>query len=60
MVPGYDASTYGGRMAEVYDGWFAVPSDTEDTVAFLSGRIALLLAQRGYEVHGMWTLPKPE
>ena len=56
------------RMAEVYDEWFGVPSDTEDTVAFLSdlagqgpvlelgigtGRIALPLAQRGHEVHGV-------
>ena len=56
------------RMAEVYDEWFGVPSDTEDTVAFLSdlagpgrvlelgigtGRIALPLSQRWYEVHGV-------
>jgi SAM-dependent methyltransferase len=67
-VPDYDAATYGDRIAEVYDEWFGVPSDTEDTVAFLSdlagpgpvlelgigtGRIALPLAQRGYEVHGV-------
>ena len=64
----YDAATYGDRIAEVYDEWFAVPSDTEDTVAFLSGlagpgpvlelgigtgRVALPLAQRGHEVHGI-------
>jgi SAM-dependent methyltransferase len=64
----YDAATYGDRIAEVYDGWFAVPSDTEDTVGFLSdlagpgpvlelgigtGRVALPLAQRGHEVHGI-------
>ena len=68
MVPDYDAATYGDRMAEVYDGWFAVPSDTEDVVRFLSdlagpgpvlelgigtGRTALPLAQIGYEVHGI-------
>jgi predicted TPR repeat methyltransferase len=67
-VPDHDAATYGDHMAEVYDEWFAVPSDTEDTVGFLSdlagfgpglelgigtGRIALPLAQRGYEVHGV-------
>lgn len=67
-MPDYDAATYGDRMAEVYDEWFAVPSDTEDTVAFLSdlagpgpvlelgvgtGRVAVPLAQRGYEVHGV-------
>jgi SAM-dependent methyltransferase len=68
VVPDYDAATYGDRMAEVYDEWFAVPSDTEDTVGFLSdlagpgpvlelgigtGRIALPLAQRGHEVYGV-------
>ena len=64
----YDAATYGDRIAEVYDEWFAVPSDTEDTVAFLSGlagpgpvlelgigtgRVALPLAQIGHEVRGL-------
>ena len=64
----YDAATYGDRMAQVYDEWFAVPSDTEDTVGFLSdlagkgpvlelgvgtGRVAIPLAQRGHEVHGI-------
>jgi SAM-dependent methyltransferase len=67
-VPDYDAATYGDRMAEVYDEWFAVPSDTDYTVAFISdlagpgpvlelgigtGRVALPLAQRGHEVHGI-------
>lgn len=67
-MPKYDAATYGDRIADVYDGWFAVPSDTQGTVAFLSdlasagpvlelgigtGRIALPLAQRGHEVHGV-------
>jgi SAM-dependent methyltransferase len=67
-VPGYDAATYGDRMAEVYDEWFVVPSDTEDKVGFLfdlaglvpvlelgigTGRVALPLAQRGHEVHGV-------
>ena len=64
----YDPATYGDRIAEVYDEWFAVPSDTEATVAFLSdlagqgpvlelgigtGRVALPLAQRGHEIHGI-------
>jgi SAM-dependent methyltransferase len=68
VVPDYDAATYGDRMAEVYDEWFGVPSDTDDAVRFLSdlagvgpvlelgigtGRIALPLAQKGYEVHGI-------
>ena len=67
-MPDHDAATYGDRMADVYDGWFAVPLDTQDTVALLSdlagagpvlelgigtGRIALPLAQRGHEVHGV-------
>ena len=67
-MPDYDAATYGDRIAEVYDEWFALPSDTEDTVGFLSelagagpvlelgigtGRVALPLAQRGHEVHGV-------
>jgi SAM-dependent methyltransferase len=66
--PDYDASTYGDRMAEVYDEWFAVPSDMDDAVAFLSdlggsgpvlelgigtGRIALPLARTGHRVHGV-------
>ena len=64
----YDPATYGDRIAEVYDEWFAVPSDTEATVAFLSdlagpgpvlelgigtGRVALPLAHRGHEVHSI-------
>ncbi len=68
MGTDYDAATYGDRIAEVYDEWFGVPSDTEDTIAFLSdlagpgpalelgigtGRIALPLAERGIEVHGI-------
>ena len=64
----YDAATYGDLMAEVYDEWFGVPEDTNDTVAFLeglagtgpvlelgvgTGRVALPLAERGVEVHGI-------
>jgi SAM-dependent methyltransferase len=64
----YDPATYGDRIADVYDEWFMVPSDTEDTVGFLSdlagpgpvlelgigtGRVALPLAQRGHEVRGV-------
>jgi SAM-dependent methyltransferase len=67
-LPDYDPTTYGDRIADVYDEWFAVPSDTEDTVGFLSdlagsgpvlelgigtGRVALPLAQRGHEVRGV-------
>ncbi len=64
----YDAATYGDLMAGVYDEWFGVPEDTNDTVAFLeglagsgpalelgvgTGRVALPLAERGVEVHGI-------
>jgi SAM-dependent methyltransferase len=67
-LPDYDPTTYGDRIADVYDEWFAVPSDTEDTVGFLSdlagsgpvlelgigtGRVALPLAQRGHQVRGV-------
>jgi SAM-dependent methyltransferase len=65
---GYDQSTYGDSIAEVYDRWPDVPADTDDTVAFLAeragggpvlelgvgtGRVALPLAARGLEVHGI-------
>jgi SAM-dependent methyltransferase len=53
-------------MAEVYDEWFGVPEDTNDAVSFLgelagpalelgigTGRIALPLAEKGIEVHGI-------
>lgn len=68
-MEGYDASTYGDRMADVYDGWHTTTlQDTEGTVAFLkdlagagpalelaigTGRIALPLAAGGVEVHGI-------
>jgi SAM-dependent methyltransferase len=64
----YDPSTYGERMADVYDEWFGVPADTDESREFLAGiaangsalelgvgtgRIALPLAERGIEVHGI-------
>jgi SAM-dependent methyltransferase len=65
-VTDYDAATYGDRMAEVYDEWFGVPEDANDAVSFLgelagpalelgigTGRIALPLAEKGIEVHGI-------
>ena len=66
-----DYATYGEKLAEIYDEWFAVPEDAQDAASFLSelagsgmaakalelgigtGRIALPLAQRGIEVHGI-------
>jgi SAM-dependent methyltransferase len=69
-VEGYDASTYGDRIADVYDDWYgdAAFLETEEAVAALAelagkgpalelaigtGRIALPLAARGVEVHGI-------
>jgi SAM-dependent methyltransferase len=64
----YDASTYGERIAEVYDRFFGGLFDDRATVDFLAdqagggpvlelgigtGRIALPLAAHGLEVHGV-------
>jgi SAM-dependent methyltransferase len=65
----YGPSTYGDRWAEIYDRWGGTEGrDTEGTVALLAelagpgpalelavgtGRIALPLAERGVEVHGV-------
>jgi SAM-dependent methyltransferase len=66
-VKDYDESTYGDRIADVYDDWYAAldPTPAADTLAELArggralelaigtGRIALPLAARGIEVHGI-------
>jgi len=67
-VKDYDLSTYGDRIAGVYDDWVAGLVETEAAVALLAelagqgpalelgigtGRIALPLAQRGIPVHGI-------
>ncbi len=67
-MKGYETSTYGDRIAEVYDSWFAERPDPAPSVDFLSelagpgpalelgigtGRVALPLAARGVEVHGI-------
>lgn len=64
---GYDAATYGDRVADLYDDLFH-PSDTDAAVAFLAdlaasgpalelaigtGRLALPLADRGVAVSGI-------
>jgi SAM-dependent methyltransferase len=64
----YGAATYGDRIADVYDQWEILPTDTDEAVAFLAdragggpvlelgigtGRIALPLAARGLEVQGI-------
>jgi SAM-dependent methyltransferase len=69
----YDESTYGERIAEVYDGFYQLfRGDAEAAVEFLAplargrrvlelgigtGRIALPLAQRGIRMHGVDASP---
>ena len=68
----YDEKTYGERWAAIYDDYFRVPKDTDQTVAFLAsragsgpalelaigtGRIALPLAARGIRVAGIDSSP---
>jgi hypothetical protein len=64
----YDASTYGERIADVYDDWPTVPRNTDRAVEFLAGvagpgpilelgigtgRLALPLVNRGFVVSGI-------
>lgn len=64
----YQASTYGDRIADVYDEWPGVPTNTDRAVAFLAelagrgpilelgigtGRVALPLVERGFTVSGI-------
>jgi SAM-dependent methyltransferase len=72
VVRPYDASTYGERIADVYDHWPRLPDNAERAVEFLAaaagagpilelgigtGRLALPLAQRGFAVHGIDASP---
>jgi SAM-dependent methyltransferase len=70
-MKGYEISTYGDRIADVYDHWHddsGYPFQTEESIELLAelagrgpvlelaigtGRIALPLAARGLEVHGV-------
>ena len=67
-MEGYEASTYGDKIAGIYDALYQDLFDVEGTVEVLSGlarggpvlelaigtgRIALPLAERGIEVHGV-------
>jgi len=67
-VRGYDESSYGEGMAEVYDDWYATPPDTGACVERLAalargarvlelgagtGRLAIPLAGLGLEVHAL-------
>jgi len=71
-VDGFDATTYGERFADVYDEWYGEVSDvaaTVERVAALAagrpvlelgvgtGRLAVPLAERGLEVHGIDASP---
>src|ERR1700739_4574973 len=64
----YQSSTYGDRIAGVYDLWVSAGQDTESAVGFLAdlakggtalelgigtGRVALPLAARGIKVQGL-------
>lgn len=73
-MPAYDAATYGDRVAAVYDDWHAaMGAHTDAAVAFLAdlagqgrvlelgigtGRVALPLAARGLDVHGIDASPQ--
>ncbi len=67
-VRGYDETSYGEGMAEVYDDWYADVTDVEATTAYLArlagagpvlelgigtGRLALPLVALGVEVQGV-------
>jgi SAM-dependent methyltransferase len=64
----YGASSYGDRIADLYDSWYTDEPDTAGTVEALArlagpgpvlelgigtGRIAIPLVERGIEVHGI-------
>ncbi len=71
-MEGFDASSYGEGFADVYDDWYGDVSDVEGTVETIAalagatpvlelgigtGRLALPLAGRGVEVHGVDASP---
>jgi SAM-dependent methyltransferase len=68
MGPSYNASTYGDRIAAVYDDMPRTPKNTDVAVEFLAtlagrgpllelgigtGRVALPLARKGFDVRGI-------
>lgn len=71
-MEGYDASSYGEGFADVYDEWYARVSDVDATVELVvelaaggsvlelgvgTGRLAIPLAARGLDVHGVDASP---
>jgi SAM-dependent methyltransferase len=71
-VEGFDAATYGERFADVYDEWYGAVSNVAATVEAVAGlaagrpvlelgvgtgRLAVPLAERGLEVHGIDAAP---
>jgi SAM-dependent methyltransferase len=71
-MPDYDETTYGERIADVYDKLSEVPTDTTESVAILAelagggrvlelgigtGRLALPLRERGVEIEGIDASP---
>ena len=67
-MKGFDATTYGDRIADIYDELYEGMLDTDSTVELLAelagkgpvlelavgtGRVAIPLAERGIEVHGI-------
>jgi SAM-dependent methyltransferase len=71
-VDGYRPESYGEAIADVYDEWYPMDAEGESAVAFLfeasrggrvlelgvgTGKLAIPLAQRGLEVHGLDSSP---
>jgi SAM-dependent methyltransferase len=71
-VPDHDSSLYGERIAEIYDTLHPLPPDADAAAAYLAdlagggralelgigtGRVAIPLAERGVEVHGIDASP---
>lgn len=71
-VEGYRPETYGDAIADVYDEWYPMDDEAEAAVEFLAemsaggpvlelgvgtGKLAIPLAERGLEVHGVDASP---
>ncbi len=71
-MDGYGPESYGDAIADVYDEWYPMDAEGESAVAFLfeasrggrvlelgvgTGKLAIPLAERGLEVHGVDSSP---